>query len=146
MGIEQRLARVERHCRMYRNFLVLLALGGLAFVSIGLSQGKKEISDVVRTRRLEIINKNDKVVGSFFTGFQGGGALILRKNDSSNAVTLDSNLHAGGTIILFNDWREPAIQMHPDIQGDGLLMIKARGHQNRAYYTARGMQRKRPHR
>ena len=145
MGIEQRLARVERHCRMYRNFLVLLALGGLAFVSIGLSQGQKGIADVLRTRRIEIINKDGNVVGSFFSGFQGGGALILRKSDSSNAVTLDSNLHAGGTIIIFNDWREPSIQMHPDTRGDGLLMIKARGHQGRAYYTARGMQNKRPH-
>lgn len=146
MGIEQRLARVERNCRIYRNLFVLLALVGLAFVSIGLSQGKKEISDVLRTRRLEIINKQGTVVGSFFSGFQGGGALILRKSDSSNAVTLDTNLHAGGTLILFNDWREPSIQMHPDYQGDGLLMIKARGHHKRGYYTAGGRQEKRPRR
>ncbi len=140
MDIEQRLMRVERQCRVYRGILVLAGLGLLAFVSLGLDHGEKETQDVVRTRRLEVVNKEGRVVGSMFAGFQNGGALILRNSDGGVAAVLDSNTHAGGTVILFNDWREPAIQMHPTRAGDGLLMIKSRGHGNRAHYTSDGMQ------
>ena len=141
MDIEQRLMRVERQCRVYRGILVLAGLGLLALVSLGLDHGEKITQDVVRTRRLEVVNKEGRVVGSMFSGFQNGGVLILRKSDDAAAVVLDTNLHAGGTVVLFNDWGEPAIQMHPTRTGDGLLMIKSRGHHNRAYYTSEGMQK-----
>ncbi len=141
MDIEQRLMRVERQCRVYRGILVLAGLGLLALVSLGLDREEKITQDVVRTRRLEVVNKEGRVVGSMFSGLQNGGTLILRKSDDGAAVVLDSNLHAGGTVVLFNDWREPAIQMHPTRTGDGLLMIKSRGHHNRAFYTSEGMQK-----
>ena len=141
MDSEQRLMRLERQCRVYRGILVLAGLGLLAFVSLGLDHGEKETQDVVRTRRLEVVNKEGRVVGSMFSGFQNGGALILRNSDGGVAAVLDSNTHAGGTVILFNDWREPAIQMHPTRAGDGLLMIKSRGHDKRAHYTSEGMQK-----
>lgn len=140
MNIEQRLMRVERQCRMYRRIFVLAVLGLLVFVSLGLDKGDKKIEEVVRTRRLEVVNKEGLVVASIFSGFQNGGALILRRSDDMAAVVLDSNTHAGGTVILFNTWHEPAIQMQPTIAGDGLLIIKSRTHNSRASYTAEGRQ------
>lgn len=141
MDIEERLVRVERQCRIYRSIFVLAGLGLIAFVSLGLDHGENEIQDVVRTRRLEVVNKEGKAVGSMFSGFQNGGALILRNSDDAVAVVLDSNTHKGGTMILFNDWHEPAVQMHPTHMGDGLLIIKSRTHNSRGNYTSEGLQK-----
>lgn len=70
--IEERLTALERTARFYRLATLLLIL---LIVVGGISAFGDGVQDIVRTRRLEIINKYGEVVGYFSTGPDGAGQL-----------------------------------------------------------------------
>ena len=89
---ERRRRRIERIAVC--GGIVLLGLGALA------ATGLDPIADVVQTRRLEILDANDRVV-VLAAGAQHGGRIDLWDATEKNAARLGCNA-VGGDLSLFN--------------------------------------------
>ena len=82
--IEARLDALEGKVRRYRNAAVVLVvtLAGVVLVGATTDDG---IQDVVKTRRLELINESGEATGALYT-FRGGGNLVLKNKAGKNVV------------------------------------------------------------
>lgn len=95
--IEERLTLLERSAQRYRRLSFILALALVTIVVVGAVPGD---SDIVRARRIEILNDKGAVVLSA-DGDASGGHLMLRRNVGGGGVTLFTN-EQGGAIGILN--------------------------------------------
>ena len=133
--IEARLDALEGKVRRYRNAAVVL-------VGATTDDG---IQDVVKTRRLELINESGEATGALYT-FRGGGNLVLKNKAGKNVVvagpvygTLGGELGIyfksghpmltaknhpdgyGGIVRLYNKTGEEIVQLRADEYGNGVV-------------------------
>lgn len=99
-ALEQDLARSRRSARRARTacvtlLLVVVGAGGLA------ASNANTIADVIQARRIEIVDKNDKLVLALHAGALGGQFDIWNAREQ-NLLRLSAGAH-GGDIALWND-------------------------------------------
>ncbi len=107
VSIEERVEALERNIKWYRGLVVGLLLCAVAGLSMGAGEGEK-ISDVLRTKRLEVVDAKGTVVFSVGSvagkpnphgGITGGGRLMLFDSKGKKIISAGSSFF-GGTLEI----------------------------------------------
>ena len=153
--MEQRIEKLERQCRLYRNLFILAGLAVVALVTWGAT---KPVPEAIAARRFVVVNKNNIVVaalgqveqvdGGFLAlyGAKGptagaivtvgvlptGGFVNVGNPQSESAVFIggSSNTKTGGILTLKYKTGEPVVQLRADGEGNGVVWVgnrKGRG-------------------
>ena len=107
VSIAQRVDALERKVKWYRCLIVGLLLCAVGGLSMGAGEGEK-VADVVRAKRLEIVDAKGTVVFSVDSvadkpnphgGVTGGGRLVLFDSKGQKIISAGSSLF-GGTFQI----------------------------------------------
>ena len=148
MTTEERLQRLERQCRWYRNLFVLAGLGLVAALTWGATQ---PIPNNIVARNFQVVNKDnntvaalgqvDRVEGGFLALYgaegpsaksvvtigvlPGGGFINVGNLESKSAVFIggSSNTKTGGLITLKYKTGEAVVQLFADETGNGKVGV-----------------------
>ncbi|NIA20543.1 MAG: hypothetical protein GWP05_00935 [Anaerolineaceae bacterium] len=121
VSIEERVEALERKVKWYRCLIVGLLLCAVAGLSMGAGEAEK-VSDVLRAKRLEIVDAKGTVVFSVDSvaekpnphgGVTGGGRLMLFDSKGKKVVSAGSSLF-GGTFEI-NQTR--SMKQEQDVRG-----------------------------
>ena len=74
MTTEERIAKLERQCRWYRNLFILAGLAVVALVTWGAT---KPVPDVIRAKRVEAVNNQGKAT-AVMAAFRHHGDGVFR--------------------------------------------------------------------
>ncbi len=77
MNIDQRLARLERQNRLYRNLFILAGLAVVVLLTFGAT---RPIPDVVRAKRFEAVNNQGKATAVMAAFRQHGDGVFRAYN------------------------------------------------------------------
>lgn len=142
MTTEQRLRRLERQCRLYRNLIIIAGLVLVALLTYGAA---KPVPEVIRARSIEVIdaagkpmvalraisgggaigvfNRRGETAAVLTADETGGGLLNIISGEGRNGVLiLGSNADGtGGAITVFNRAEKEAVTLRTDGSGRGVV-------------------------
>jgi hypothetical protein len=142
--MEQRIEKLERQCRWYRNLFILAGLIAVALVTWGAT---KPIPDLIQARMFQVVDSNgktsmilgeDRGYGQFALLGPKGLLVTIGSNDviGTGLVTVLSTRHKGsvtlvgsgysgngGVIQLTNKNREKVVKLLVDKYGNGVVGI-----------------------
>ncbi len=116
--MEERIAKLERQCRWYRNLFALLLVGIVAGVGLGVKH-QGTIYDVISARRFNVINEDGEIVGNF-SGNRVGGLLELGL-PGMRGISIDSQGILGGSITVWNGRGKQIALLYADEYGNGMV-------------------------
>ena len=121
MNIEQRLTALERRANRYRSAFVLMVLTSVGVVLTG-ATATDDVQDVVRTKKLLVVNEDGQVVFEASTGPRGDGLLRIRSKSgedliSAGALTSDD----GGYIAVRSKTGNETVRFYADEFGHGVV-------------------------
>lgn len=94
--LESRLASLERTTRRYR---VALAVAVIACFAIGATAFDDNIPEVLRTRRLEIVDSTGAILFEASTDTDGGRAIVRKRGGGGGMLFTNTE---GGALALIN--------------------------------------------
>lgn len=120
LSLEFRVQRLERQLRFYRLIFLLFLAGLLALVSAGAAKGPP---DVIRARRVEVIDRRGKAMVTLKTT-RNGGVVQTLGNDGRSGVSLGAGSN-GGYVAVRDDKPTlfPRVELSTDDTG-GLLAVR----------------------
>jgi hypothetical protein len=121
-NIEQRLTALERRANSYRNSFVLLVVAVAGVVLIGATTAD-DVADVVRTKRLEVLNEAGKIAIAAVTQ-NGNGLLGIYSEAESPLIFAGAGPGGHGTLIINSKTRQP-IATVGGMNGHGLLQVNS---------------------
>ena len=95
------------------------------------AQASAAVPDVLRARRIDLVNASGAVVGQLYTGEDGGGQIRLRSPDGEVRVKLGASADGSG-LILMDDKTEPALWLASKREGTSLTLAQ-RGREKRVF-------------
>ncbi len=120
--------------RRWRRVAIATGATALAFATLAATQSART-PDVIRARRFEVVDKDDKIVLLAGIG-QNGGQLDLWANGGSNVVRIGAN-NDGGDLSLWNTKQQGVAAIYATPQGarieatmadaSGSAMLRAEG-------------------
>jgi hypothetical protein len=139
--VGRRLDSLERSRRTWRRSACLMCVVAVAAVAWGADR-KDEASEVVRTRRLEIVNEKGGLVashGATTDYFDSRGKLVLRvgvdgnegasisiKNHNATTTVFLGSVDESGSIATFSKRDKMTASISSGKDGDGVMLIKDR--------------------
>ena len=100
--IEQRIEQLERRVKRYRWGMVVLAVGLCAVVSIAATSTRGTTHEVLRTRRLEVVNAAGANVAVLVVDDEHGGMLSIYNNAGQMVGGVYAFEH-GGWLSTYNN-------------------------------------------
>jgi hypothetical protein len=97
--VELRLQALETQVRRWRRATVGLALLGLTALSLGASRSQ-DTTDVLRTRRLEVLRPDGQLAVALGANPAGGGLVELRRGEAAELVLALSAETGGGVMRI----------------------------------------------
>jgi len=148
--MEQRIEKLERQCRWYRNLFILAGVIAVALVTWGAAA---PIPKVIKARSFKAVHENGNTVaelgawklggwlvinragtGKFYTDLLNEPAFMLTLTDDGSATftmnngkekpMIDINSTINGAILdLFNKAGKSVVQIRTDADGDGEVWV-----------------------
>ena len=115
--VEQRLESLEKSARRYRLATVVLALVIVAGVTMG--QTGSDISDVVKTRRVEVYDDAGNMVVLIANTEHGG--MMGVSNVAGEPKVAIANTERGGAVEISNKTGESIVTLSADEYGNGVV-------------------------
>lgn len=115
--LERAVGRLDAVTIESRRWRTLAFAGGFAAIVLGgvAATQSARTPDVIRARRFEVVDQNDKIVLLAGIG-QNGGQLDLWGNGGTNVVRIGSNAD-GGDIAVWNAAQQSVAAMYASAQG-----------------------------
>ncbi len=86
-----------------------------------------QTQDVIRTRRLEIVNDAGEVVVKLVTSTKGAGLIFVNSAEDKNLITMGPSASGGHGLVLINSTEEKnVIALLGSNSGDGFIQIRNR--------------------
>jgi hypothetical protein len=109
------------------------ALAGLNIVLLILlvwtnarSQAPQEVYDVIRARRIELVNERGEMRGQLHLAENGGGELRLRNGQGEIRIKLGPTNDGGTALLMMDPSTEPAATLHTGASGPALTLTDPR--------------------
>lgn len=142
MNDQERLSRLERQVRRYRNLTALLLLAVVALLASGAGD---PVPEVLRARRFEMVaedgrplaalrptstggaigifNLKGEPAGLLTADATGGGLLnIISAQGRNGVLMLGTNAdQTGGAVTVYNSAEQEVVTLRPDPAGVGLM-------------------------
>lgn len=136
MTTEERLSRLERSNRTWR--IATLGLLGMLAGYLGCNSAKipepakaatetKAVPDVIRARKIEIVNKSERVVLVLDTIMDGSGVLRISDSDGTPMIAAgivgDSDKNKNPNLMLLSRASQPVVSISRNAAGGGEVEI-----------------------
>ncbi len=130
--VERESASAMRHARRWRTGALVMAGASVAFATLAATQSART-PDVIRARRFEVVDQNDKII--FLAGIgQNGGQIDIWGNGGTNVLRLGANAD-GGDLVVWNAKGQGVAAMYATSSGgrveatmpEGSAMLRAEG-------------------
>jgi len=144
--MEQRIEKLERQCRWYRNLFILAGLAVVALVTWGAT---KPVPEVIQARKFEVVNEEGREVvvidswklGGWITIYpdkgaylpsislghtdDGGGLLEVYNKNGGRGVQMQgmSEFGGGGGLVIVNTTGKPVISAVAYTNGNGTFAV-----------------------
>lgn len=147
MTIEERLSELERSSRRWCS--LAFGLGAVLAVTVGIAcsrgmAGKSEVTDVVRTRKLEILNEEGQSLILLSASQESAGLIIrdasggplvalLGANDTGlmsvsngagiTGATIQTGEGGGGILTIYNGLKNEAVVVQSNKANCGMIVV-----------------------
>ncbi len=127
MGIEERLAALERQIRQLRVLAAVLGTGLVALLSLG-ATGQAAVQDfqVVRTRDLLVVDGQGRVMCSVGEDGEGNGRLALNSRGDTQVFIAGADERGNGQMVISSSVDQGVFSAVVDADGNGRLLIGSR--------------------
>lgn len=125
--LEQRMHLLQRADTRARRWKTTALVAGFAVIGLaGIAATQSALTpDVLRARRFEVVDQNDKIVMLAGIG-QNGGQLDIWANSGTNVVRLGSNAD-GGDLAMWNNATQGVVSMYATSQGGRIEAVMPDG-------------------
>ena len=94
MTMENRIEKLERQCRWFRNLFILAGLVVMAMIGFGAAES---IPNNIRAKRFEVIDKDGNVVARVGHYHRGSGSLEILTREG--AVVIEASALRGNGLL-----------------------------------------------
>lgn len=124
-NMEQRLTDLEARVNRYRNLSVLLALvlGGAVFMG---AAAEDAVLDVVKTRRLEVVNQEGAPIVTAGAGRSASGLLKVNSKTGGGLFAVGAGQYGNGILEISSRSGQGLVYAGAGKAGDGVLRVKSR--------------------